>query len=126
MAYSEDLRERVVRAVERGDRTQQAVAEDFEVSLSFVEETWRRYRETGSWAVKVWTHGPKPKLSERSEQLRAEVAAHPDVKLEQLCERVPLADGSRVSVSAMSRMLRRLKITRKKSNFTPVSRRRSG
>jgi transposase len=115
MAYSEDLRERVVRAVERGDRTQQAVAEDFEVSLSFVEETWRRYRETGSWAVMVWTHGPKPKLSERSEQLRAEVAAHPDVKLEQLCERVPLADGSRVSVSAMSRMLRRLKITRKKA-----------
>lgn len=126
MAYSEDLRERVVRAVERGDRTQQAVAEDFEVSLSFVEETWRRYRETGSWAVKVWTHGPKPKLSARSEQLRVEVAAHPDVKLEQLCERVPMADGSRVSASSMSRMLRRLKITRKKSNFMPASRRRSG
>jgi transposase len=125
MAYSEDLRERVVRAVERGDRTQQTVAEDFEVSLSFVEETWRRYRETGSCAVKVWTHGPKPKLSERSEQVRAEVATHPDVKLEQLCERVPVADGSRVSVSAMSRMLRRLKITRKKSNSMPASRRRN-
>ena len=116
----------MVRAVERGDRTQQAVAEDFEVSLSFVEETWRRYRETGSCAVKVWYHGRKPKLSDRTEQLRAEVAAHPDVKLEQLCARVPVADGSRVSVSAMSRTLRRLNITRKKSNFTPVNRRRSG
>ncbi len=116
----------MVRAVERGDRTQQAVAEDFEVSLSFVEETWRRYRETGSCAVKVWQHGPKPKLSERSEQLRAEVAAHADVKLEQLCERVRGADGSSVSVSAMSRMLQRLQITRKKSNCTPASRRRHG
>jgi transposase len=115
MAYSQDLRERVVRAVERGDRTQQAVAEDFEVSLSFVEETWRRYGVTGNCAVKVWKHGPKPKLSERSEQLRAEVKAHPDVKLAQLCERVPVADGSQVSVSAMSRMLQQLKITRKKA-----------
>jgi transposase len=54
MAYSQDLRERVVRAVQRGDRTQKAIAEDFGVSLSFVEEVWRRQRETGRCAVKVW------------------------------------------------------------------------
>jgi transposase len=126
MAYSQDLRERVVRAVQRGDRTQRAIAADFGVSLSFVEEVWRRQREMGNCAVKVWRHGRKAKLRDRSEQLRAEVAAHPDVLLTQLCERVRTPEGSKVSVSVMSRTLRRLKITRKKSHSTPASRRRNG
>src|SRR5512133_312476 len=126
MAYSQDLRERVVRAIQRGDRTQPAIAEDFGVSLSFVEEVWRRQRETGSCAVKVWRRGPKAKLSDQEAQLRAEVAAHPDVKLEDLCERIRAADGSRLSESALSRTLKRLKITRKKRASTPASRRRSG
>jgi transposase len=126
MAYSQDLRERVVRAIQRGDRTQPAIAEDFGVSLSFVEEVWRRQRETGRCAVKVWRRGPKAKLSDREAQLRAEVAAHPDVKLEDLCERIRAADGSRLSESAMSRTLQRLHITRKKRLSTPASRRRSG
>ena len=63
MAYSQDLRERVVRAVERGDRSQTEVAEEYGVSRSFVEEVWRRYRETGSCAIKVWHHGPRAKLA---------------------------------------------------------------
>ena len=126
MAYSQDLRERVVQAVARGDRTQREVAEDFAVSLSFVEEVWRRQRETGSCAIKVWRHGPHPKLGGQKEQLRAAVAAQPDVQLEALCEQVRTADGARLSVSAMSRTLRRLGITRKKSNSMPASETRSG
>jgi transposase len=126
MAYSQDLRERVVKAVQRGDRTQQDIAEDFDVSLSFVEEVWRRQRETGDCAVKLGRHGPVAKLSDRIEQLRAEVVRQPDVRLEELCERVRVADGSKVSISAMSRLLQRLKITREKSQFMPASRQRSG
>src|SRR5512133_3579408 len=126
MAYSQDLRERVVRAIQRGGRTQAAIADDFGVSRSFVEEVWRRQRETGRCAVKVWRRGPKAKLSGREEQLRAEVAAHPDVKLVDLCERLRAADGSRLSESAMSRTLQRLHITRKKRLSTPARRRRSG
>ena len=125
MAYSQDLREHVVRAIQRGDRTQAALATDFGVSLSFVEEVWRRQRETGNCAVKVWRHGRPARLNEREEQLRAEVAAHPDVTLAMLCERILATDGSRLSESAMSRTLKRLKITRKKRASTPVSRRRN-
>jgi transposase len=126
MAYSQDLRERVVKAIARGDRSQAQVAEDFAVSLSFVEELWRRYRETGSCAVKEWHHGPRAKLVDQEAALRAAVAAKPDVKLADLCEQVRAADGARVSESAMSRALRRLKITRKKRASTPASRRPSG
>lgn len=115
-----------MRAIQRGDRTQAAIAEDFGVSLSFVEEVWRRQRETGRCTVKVWQRGPKAKLSGREEQLRVEVAAHPDVTLAVLCERVRAADGARLSESTMSRALQRLKITRKKRASTPASRRRSG
>ncbi len=126
MAYSQDLRERVVKAIQRGDRSQPEVAADFGVSLSFVEEVWRRHRETGSCAVKVWHHGPRAKLADREAALRAAVAAQPDVKLTALCEQVRGADGARVSESAMSRALRRLKITRKKRASTPASGTRSG
>ena len=126
MAYSQDLRERVVKAIQRGDRSQAQVAEDFAVSMSFVEEVWRRYRETGSCAVKVWHHGPWAKLAGQEAALRAAVAAKPDVRLHDLCEQVRAADGSRVSVNAMSRTLRRLKLTRKKRASTPASRTRSG
>lgn len=126
MAYSQDLRERVVKAVERGDRSQPEVAKDYGVSLSFVEEVWRRYRETGTCAIKVWRHGPPAKLADREAQLRAAVAAQPDARLETRCEQVRAADGSRVSPRTMSRALRRLRITRKKSVSMPVSRRRSG
>jgi transposase len=126
MAYSQDLRERVVKAIERGDRTQPQVAKDFQVSLSFVEELWRRYRETGSCAIKEWQHGPRAKLADQEEALRAAVAAKPDARLADLCQEVHAADGTQVSPSALGRALRRLKITRKKRVFTPVSRRRSG
>ena len=126
MAYSQDLRERVVKAIERGDRSQAQVAADFAVSRSFVEELWRRYRETGRCAVKVWHHGPRAKLADQEVALRAAVAAQPDIKLADLCEQVRAADGSPVSESAMSRALRRLKLTRKKRAFTPVSGTRSG
>ncbi len=96
------------------------------MSRSFVEEVWRRYRETGSCAVKVWRPGPRPKLAGQEERLRAEVAAEPDVKLTDLCERVRGAGGAPVSPSVMSRTLQRLKITRKKRVSTPASRRPSG
>ncbi len=126
MAYSQDLRERVVKAIQRGDRSQARVAEDFGVSLSCVEELWRRYRETGSCAVKVWHHGPQAKLVGQEAALRAAVAAKPDARLTDLCEAVRAADGARVSVHAMSRALRRLRITRKKGAPTPANRRPSG
>ncbi len=126
MAYSPDLRERVVRAIQRGDRSQAEIASDYEVSLSFGEEVWRRYRETGSWAIKVWRPGPRPKLSGQEERVRAELAQHPDLRLSDLCERVRASDGGAVSISAMSRLVQRLGLTRKKRVSTPANRTRRG
>ena len=73
MAYSQELRDRIVRAVEQGKRSQRQIAEDFGVSKSCVEEMWRRYRETGSSAIKVWRHGPVQKLAEKEDNVREAV-----------------------------------------------------
>lgn len=114
MAYSNDLRERVVKAVQRGERTQRQIAVDFEVSRSFVEEVWRRYRETGSWEIKTWTPGPPAQLATQAQTLREHVQTHPDMTLEARCEAVPGKDGRPVHPSTMSRMFKRLGITHKK------------
>jgi transposase len=114
MAYSADLRERVVKAVERGERTQRQIAADFGVSRSFVEEVWRRYRETGSWEIKTWTPGPAAQLAAQAEMLHEHVQTHPDMTLEARCQQVLGSDGKPVHPSTMSRMLKRLGITHKK------------
>ncbi|HEX3558534.1 MAG TPA: hypothetical protein VHU19_04995 [Pyrinomonadaceae bacterium] len=41
--YSQDLREKIIRALEAVE-TQEEVADRFSVSLSLVEKLWRRWR----------------------------------------------------------------------------------
>jgi transposase len=114
MAYSQDIRERVVQAVEQGKRTQRQVAEDFGVSQSFVEEVWRRYRETGSCRIKVWRHGPAQVLAGKEDTIRKVVKAQPDANLDELKEQIGKETRREVSKSTMSRVMKRLGITRKK------------
>ena len=122
MAYSQDLRERVVRGVEGGERSQREVAEDYEVSLSFVERVWRRYRETGQIGIKEWRHGRAQRLAGAGEErVRTLLSARPDLRLDELCEQVKGKDGRVVSISTMSRVLKRLGITHKKSNSTQLN-----
>ena len=49
-AYSEDLRERIIEALEAQDGSQAEIAARFAVSLSFVAKLWRRWRTTASCA----------------------------------------------------------------------------
>ncbi len=50
-AYSQDLRERVIQALESRDGSQAEIAERFGVSIAFVERLWQRWRTTGSCAA---------------------------------------------------------------------------
>jgi transposase len=45
-AYSLDLRQRILSAWENKENTQRGLAERFKVSLSFIRDLLRRYRET--------------------------------------------------------------------------------
>ena len=112
-AYSEDLRERVIRAVEAG-RPREEVAARFEVSVPTIERWVRLKRETGGLArrpvpgpVAVKTAGLPAALPER-------LAEHADATLAEQCAWWEETSGRRVSTATMSRALTRLGWTRKK------------
>jgi transposase len=105
---SQDLRERVIAAVEGADAPQPDIADPFGVSLALVEKLWRRWRQTGSCAALPHAGGRARVLSKEERRLRVEVAKQPDVTVQELGERVAQAAGLRPSPSVMGRELQRL------------------
>jgi transposase len=113
-AYSNDLRERIVAAVERGEHSIRQVARLFMVSLSCVVRLLQRKRRTGS--VQPEPHGgvPARKLDGAAEARLLElVRAQPDATLAELRDRL----GVRCSLMTIARALWRHKITRKKKTL---------
>ncbi len=113
-AYSEDLRERVVRAVAIGTPRDE-VAASFAVSVPTITRWLRLKRETGGLAprpvpgpVAVKTEAVMAALPER-------LAEHADATLAEQCAWWREVSGVAVSTATMSRALSRLGCTRKKS-----------
>jgi putative transposase len=118
--YSQDLRERIIAVLEADQDSQPEIADNFGVSLSFVEKLWRRWRHTGSCAALQQTGGKQRALQDEASRIRAEVAKQPDVTLAELCQRVGNSGGAVASASMMCRELQRLGLPRKKSlSMTP-------
>ena len=110
--YSEDLRSRIVAAVEAG-ATRTAAAAQFAVSVSCAIKLVQRFRQTGSIA-------PAPRgrkrfaLAEHEALVRELVAARPDMTLDELT--LELEDrGIRVGRSSVNRFLKACGLTFKKS-----------
>jgi transposase len=116
--YSQDLRERVIAALDAGEHNQAEIAETFGVSLSTIEKWWRRWRDIGTCAAFPRNSGPDRTLAGCEDFVRAEVKKQPDATLEELCARVAEAKGVQVSPSMMCRTLQILRLARKKSRFT--------
>jgi transposase len=124
-AYSLDLRERVVAAVDAGVSQPQAAAR-FGVSLRTVERYLARRRATGSLAATEQRHGPEPK---QRQQLHAWLPARLDAAADAtLAEHVAAfaeaeAEGVEVSLAAMSRAIASLPAAAP-GERTPTGRRR--
>ena len=116
-SYSQDLRERVIQAVNAGQQSQAEIAATFGVSLSTLEKWWRRWRDTGHLAALPHAGGPARALGQCESLIRREVKKQPDATLAELCERVAAHPGRRVSPSTMCRELQRLKLRRKKKSL---------
>jgi transposase len=119
--YSQDIREKIIRALETQEESQAEIAERFDVSISFVEKLWYRWRTIGSCAALPHAGGRKRSLQEHQESICTEVAKQPDITLQELCDTVVESGGRRVSVKTMCLELKRLKLPRKKSHSTTVS-----
>src|SRR5919198_4937676 len=113
-AYSQDLRERILAALQGGEAPQHAIAERFCVSLSFVEKLWRRFRRSGSGAAKPHAGGKRRALKDHTTFLRRAVETQPEATLEELREWIAAAQGPQVSTATICRELQRLKLPVKK------------
>jgi transposase len=117
-AYSQDLRERVMAAVESGTGAYAAAAV-FKVSVSYIYKALGRWRKTGETSARPWAGGPKPKLAAHDEALRARVMSEPDTTLAELQAWLLKEHGMKVSVGCLWKSLRRLGLTLKKSYCAP-------
>ncbi len=119
-SYSTDLRQRIVHAYERRLGSQRALADLFEVSVSFVEKLLRRHRSTGDVGPQPHAGGHKRRLAAAETLLREAVRETPDITLADLCTRVAETQGLQGSVPTMCRALQRLGLPRKKRRSTPA------
>src|SRR4051812_50160501 len=109
--YSQDLRQRIVDTIRRGDGTLRQVADRSLVSLSFVTRLLHLYRGTGS--VEPRPHGggnPSVHTPEDLERLRELIRERPDATLRECAAHL----GSSCSLMTISRALKELGLPRKK------------
>lgn len=107
--YSLDLRKRVIAAYEAKEESLRQIAQRFQVSLSFVRDLTRRYRETQQIAPKQHGGGAVAKLgAEQLAILKQLLQKHPDATLAELCEQFAEQTQITVSVSTMHRAVQQL------------------
>lgn len=106
-AYSPDLRERILRALEGGMSTSEA-ARVFDVGISTVKRYVRQQQETGSLAPKPIPGRPARIGTAEHAALQAQLEAYPVLTLARHCELWEQEYGMRVSIATMSRVIRRI------------------
>jgi transposase len=114
--YSDDLRERVVAAIEAG-HTRVKVAELYNMALSTVGGIIKRKRETGSVSPDKFGGYKTFALEPHTDLVKELVAEQPDSTLAELQVRLA-KEKVKVSQSGISRFLRHINLTFKKKSYT--------
>jgi transposase len=109
--YSQDLRQRVLDTVRRGEGSLRQIARRFLVSVSFVTRLLRTHRDTGALEPKPHGGGnPAVLTPEDLERLRELIRQQPDATFQECRQRL----GVSCSLMTISRALSRLGLPRKK------------
>jgi transposase len=114
-AYSQDLRDRVLAAYDRGMPTRQ-IADIFQVCPAWARRVKQCRRETGR--TSALPQGGARRIKIDPQRLAALVKEHPDATLKELSQKL----GIVCAESAMCMALQRLKLSFKKRRFMPPSR----
>jgi transposase len=121
-AYSQDLRNRVIDAVENEGMSRRAAARRFGVSESAAIKWLQRFEDTGHRRP-VGTGGHRPStLKPHRDFIEAALKDKPDMTLEALGRRLLAERGVKADTSMLSRFLRRAGITLKKRRWWRASR----
>ena len=112
--YSEDLRERIVGAVEAG-HSRRAAARMFEVSASCAVKLVRRWRETGSVKPDKIGAPKRSKLDPHAQWLLDLVKGEPDLTLEEIQARLHEERDMAASIGAIWKFFERQDFSFKKN-----------
>jgi transposase len=113
-----DLRERILKAYDRGDTTREDVAARFDVSLGMVKKLLQQRRNTGDIAPRHHRSGRKPMiLDKHKRQLKRLIDKRPDMTLNELRDALELD----CSLTALHKALDKMGLTLKKRRSTPLN-----
>ncbi len=115
-AYSLDLRQRILRAVDQGTPRAEIV-KTLAVSRSTIKRYLKLRRETGDVKPKAIPGRPSKKGATLQAGLLPQLEAHPDATLVEHCQFWEATHGIQVSSATMSRAIKRLNWTRKKKTI---------
>lgn len=121
-AYSQDLRKRIVQAVETNPtHNQSQVARTFQVSRSTVRRLLKLEAKDPDLKART-SPGRRPKLAAQDYgAVIALLEAQNDLTLQDLCQHWSQHHDQSLSVATVSRLLKRLGWTRKKRLWQPPS-----
>src|SRR3954452_8797515 len=113
---SQDLRGRIVRAVEGGSTMRQA-ARRFAVSASAAIKLMQRVRQTGSLAPAKIGGYRRPLLEKHADELRAIVSSQAGITLKEMRHALPARGIVVTALSTIADMLHRLGLSHKKKSL---------
>ena len=113
-AYSQDLRERVLRALDRGEGPTE-IARRFEVSRIWVYQVRKRMQTTGERSSLRIGGYRQSRLAEFEPLLRGWIVAEPDLTLAELQLRLT-EQGVSIKIGALWHQLNKWKLTFKKNS----------
>ncbi len=114
-AYSQDLRQRVLRALDQG-KSQAEVAATFAISTATIKRYLKARRESGHVLPKAIPGRPNVKGVALEAGMVEQLRAHPDATREQHCQLWEATHGVKVSPAIITRARQALGWTRKKDD----------
>lgn len=112
---SQDLRQRIIAARERGEGTGE-VCQHFGVSRKSVERFWNQHRRTGQCLPKQIGGYRRSRLAPHDRRLQRWIATQPDLSLVELQARCLVQLKVSIGLTALWHRLRRLGLSYKKND----------
>ena len=113
-SYSQDLRDRVLRGLDRGERPT-AIARRLEVSRVWIYQVRNRERKTGRRSSFQIGGHRRSRVANMEPLLRAWIEKEPGLSLAELCDRL-LEQGVSIKVGALWHQLNKWNLTFKKNS----------